>query len=1085
MKNEDRYIRIFENLKDAIYIVSPDGKLLYINQAGLDLFGYESREEMMEIHEMDIFLNTDDRKRFLDEIIREGFVKDFELKLKRKDGSTVDVLITASVLKDDSGNIIGYEEIVRDVSQWKKILEELMQQKEELQILYDMSILINNSLDLDKVFQTALEKASNITGFEMGAVYILDEGRGLLEKRSSIGYPSDLAEKVKFLNYGEGVSGMAISLKKPIITTIEEYPSQRIGPLLEKEGIKTIIGFPLFSKGRAIGSITMMSILYRELSQWKINLLENIGNQIGLAIENAKLFYDVKKAKKEWETTFDAVTDLITIIDSEYRIIRANKATFKRLNLETDQIIGKKYFEVLFNRKTPCEDCFIKETLVEGKPLFSERRSSALNGVFHCYTFPVCDSDNKVLAVVVLSREITEEKKLEIEKEVINNINKTLAFSLDIREIVKTIYTEILKIFHFERLSITLFDEERKNFRVIASKKNYNTSEFVEGIFYPLHGTNFEKIIDSGLPVIIPDTSKCGSSIGERLIKEGIRSSLIFPLEIKGKVIGTLNFGSRELDHFSDRDLNLLWQIGPGIAISVQNSILIDEIKVSEQRYRSVVEGARDGICIIDEDYRFKFVNKRYIEIQGFTMKELIGKDFRDFLDEKSRELINNRYKEWQKGKRPSPIFELNIIKKDGEIINVEVSVKRISDSSGNLNFICFIRDITDRKRMEEQLIQTEKLRALGEMASGVAHDFNNALAAILGNIQLLLYTIEDEKIRDTLKIIEKVAKDGAQTVRRLQEFTRKRDNQELFKVNLNSVVKDAIEITKPKWKDDTQRKEISIDFTLDLGEIPPVLGNESELRESIINIILNSIEAMPNGGKICIRTFVQKKNVYVEISDTGVGMKEEVRKRIFEPFFTTKPFKNTGLGLSVTYGIIKRFGGDIEVSTKLGEGTTFRITLPIGLDGREEISKPNFVKRGNGGRILVIDDEEFVRNVLSKMLSQANYNVTVAKDGEEGLKIFKEKGFDMVLTDLGMPGLSGWEVCRGIREISPKIPIGMITGWGMELEESKINECGVDFVLSKPFDFNEVLNEVKDALERDKFNEYNENFEKVPIAKG
>ncbi len=1067
MKDDSRYRGIFENLKDAVYIISSDGKIIDINQAGLDLFGYESREEMMKIHGRDVFLNPENRKRFRDEILKEGFVKDFEVKLKRKDGTPLDVLITANAVRDRYGNIVSYEGIVRDISQSKKMMEELLRQKEELQILYDMSILINNSLDLNKVFQTALEKALSITDFEMGAVYILDEGRGLLEKRSSIGYPLELGEKVKILSYGEGVSGKAISLKKPVISSIDNYPSQRIGPLLEKAGIKTIIGFPLFSKGRAIGSITMMSLSYRELSQWKINLLDNIGNQIGLAIENAKLFYDVTKAKKEWETTFDAVTDLITIMDNEYHILRANKATFKRWNLEPDQIIGKRCFEVLYNRESPCEDCFIKETFIEGKPLFSERWSKALNGVFHSYSFPVFDSEGKVVGVVLLSRDVTENKRLEIEKEVINNINKTLAFSLDIREIVRTIYTEILKVFHFDRMSITLFDEERKNFRVIASKKDYNTSELVEGIFYPVQGTHFEKIINSGLPVIIPDTSKCGSQIGEKLIKEGLHSSLIFPLEIKGKVIGTLNFGSRDPNHFSDRDLNLLWQIGPGIAISVQNSILIDEIKVSEERYRSVVEGARDGICIIDEDYRFKFVNKRYVEIQGFTGRELIGKDFRDFLDEKSKDLINNRYKEWQRGKKPSPIFELNIIRKDGEIKNVEVSVKRIKDQAGNLNFICFLRDITDRKRMEEQLLQTEKLRALGEMASGVAHDFNNALAAILGNTQLLLYTIEDEKIRETLKIIEKVAKDSAQTVRRLQEFTRKRDNQELFKVNLNSVIKDAIEITKPKWKDDTQRKEISIDFSLDLGEIPPVLGNESELRESIINIILNAIEAMPNGGKISIRTFSQKEKVYIGISDTGVGMKEEVRKKIFEPFFTTKPFTNTGLGLSVTYGIIRRLGGEIEVSSKVGEGTTFTITLPVGLDGREEIPRPNFVKGSNGGRILVIDDEEFVRNVLFKMLSQANYNVTVAKDGEEGLKIFMEKGFDMVLTDLGMPGLSGWEVCRSIRGISPKIPIGMITGWGMELDESKIDECGVDFVLSKPFDFSEVLKEVKEALER------------------
>jgi CheY-like chemotaxis protein/anti-sigma regulatory factor (Ser/Thr protein kinase) len=310
------------------------------------------------------------------------------------------------------------------------------------------------------------------------------------------------------------------------------------------------------------------------------------------------------------------------------------------------------------------------------------------------------------------------------------------------------------------------------------------------------------------------------------------------------------------------------------------------------------------------------------------------------------------------------------------------------------------------------------------------------------------------------------VARDSAQTVRRLQDFTRKRAHQELFKVDANSIIKDSIEITKPKWKDEVQSRGIRIDMVSNLEEIPPVSGNASELREVITNLIFNAIEAMPEGGKIEIRTFQKRKEVFIQISDTGIGIAEEVRKKIFEPFFTTKPFTNTGLGLSMSYGIIKRFGGEIDVESKVGRGTTFTITLLSGGEGGEEAISSSNIKKGRKARILVIDDEEFVRDVLSRTLAQVNHQVTLAEDGEKGIQLFKKGKFDMVLTDLGMPGMSGWEVCRTVKKISPRTPVGMITGWGIEMSRSKMEEYGLDFFISKPFDFSQILNAVAGAME-------------------
>jgi signal transduction histidine kinase len=214
-------------------------------------------------------------------------------------------------------------------------------------------------------------------------------------------------------------------------------------------------------------------------------------------------------------------------------------------------------------------------------------------------------------------------------------------------------------------------------------------------------------------------------------------------------------------------------------------------------------------------------------------------------------------------------------------------------------------------------------------MAGGIAHDFNTALTIILGNTQLLLRNAHDDDLTKTLKVIEKAAQDSARTVRQLIEFTRKGIHPELLRADINAVIEDSVEMAKSKWKDSLHEKGAPIEIVLDLGEVPYVVGTGSEWREIIIHLIHNAIEAMSNGGRLKIRSFQRGERVYIQISDTGIGMIEEVKNRIFEPFFTTKPFCNTGLGLSMCYGMIKRFGGEIEVDSKWGEGTTFTITLP------------------------------------------------------------------------------------------------------------------------------------------------------------
>ncbi len=367
-------------------------------------------------------------------------------------------------------------------------------------------------------------------------------------------------------------------------------------------------------------------------------------------------------------------------------------------------------------------------------------------------------------------------------------------------------------------------------------------------------------------------------------------------------------------------------------------------------------------------------------------------------------------------------------------------------------------RAYQELKTAQEQLVQTEKLRALGEMASGVAHDFNNALAAILGRVQLAVRRVEDPTVRRWLEIAERSALDAAQTVRRIQEFTRVRRDLPTETVDVGQVVRDAVELTQTRWRDDTQSRGLDVRVVTTLDSVPAVDGHAAELRESLTNLILNAVDALPHGGTISITTRQAGDAVEVSVADDGVGMSDAVRRRIFEPFFSTKGPQGTGLGLAMVYGIVSRHGGQVVVDSTEGAGSTFTIRLPVGRGGGPPRVAPVGPAVDARARVLVIDDEEEVREALADMLRVNNHEVVVATHGAEGVARFREAPFDLVLTDLAMPEMSGWQVALAVKALRPDIPVVLVTGWGVELPAAELKAHGVDRVMAKPFKLEAIL---------------------------
>jgi len=371
---------------------------------------------------------------------------------------------------------------------------------------------------------------------------------------------------------------------------------------------------------------------------------------------------------------------------------------------------------------------------------------------------------------------------------------------------------------------------------------------------------------------------------------------------------------------------------------------------------------------------------------------------------------------------------------------------------------------IRDLKSTQSQLVQSEKLRGLGELAGGAAHELNNMLAVISGRTELLLKQVKDQDITKQLEIIQKATDDATGTIRKLQEFARAEPDKLFLNVDVNKMIQQAIEITKPKWKDEAEAKGIKIEIFSNLKDVGEVMGEPAELREVFTNLIFNSIDALPQGGKIFLETDAEKDSVSIGVRDTGIGMIDEVKKRAFDPFFSTKGVKRIGLGLSTAYGIILRHKGTIDVDSQPDVGTTFLVKLPKSKEEKLFEKKGELPYQLPPQDILLVEDQKEVRRVIEEMLVEAGHRVKIARSGEEGLKIFKKGEFDLVFTDLGMESMSGWELAERLKKINSDTKVALITGWGSQIDTEEAKIKGVDFVISKPFTQKKLLSVLSQA---------------------
>ncbi len=539
----------------------------------------------------------------------------------------------------------------------------------------------------------------------------------------------------------------------------------------------------------------------------------------------------------------------------------------------------------------------------------------------------------------------------------LNEISAIVSQSLELEDILSAVVDKVKQVMGLDIVLIFLLDEDKQELKLITHREV--SEEFVAGLKGLKVGEGFNgRVAQTGEPLVIENASEDPRLTREIVRREGIRAEIIVPLKAKGNVVGTLAGAMRESRQFLGEEVELLTTIGSQIGIGIENSQLYQRERLaaqqalaSERRYREIFEDAHDAIWIHDSHGNIIAANKATEELVGYSSKELLGMNVRDFLAEEGLSLARRIRRKLFLGETVEQPYEQRLISKDGtgRILKLTTNLSREDDKLKGFQNIA--RDVTREKEMQdklratyrelseshqrlkesqEQLIQAEKLTSLGQLAASIAHEVNNPLSGVLAYTQLLAKKVRGDNIPKevALQYLSKMEAEltrSTKLIRHLLDFARQ-SPPALRQLNLNDVVNRAFDLAAHS----AELQHVQIVRELD-PSLPNLMADFDQLHQVCTNLILNAIQAMPQGGKLTLRTSVDNGQLKMEVQDTGCGISPENMRKLFTPFFTTKhEVKGVGLGLAISYGIIQRHHGRIEVQSKEGEGTTFTIYLPL-----------------------------------------------------------------------------------------------------------------------------------------------------------
>ena len=1079
-ENEERYRELFENANDIIYTHDLAGNFTSLNRSGEKITGY-SREEALQMNVADVLApeylaqarqmiaqKTDDKAPTV-----------YELEIITKSRRRVRLEVSTRLIYHD-GKPVGIQGVGRDLTERKRSEEALAQQSQREAMTHRISQAIRCSLDSSEIFRTAVHELGSYLNADRCSLFMKDEtgnratdvaeyhAAGILpaapnfeleDLRALIGA---LDEK-GFLCFNDAAHDVRIA---------NVY--QRI---LSKAGVRSIM-YVAIRVGDEVTAAFALSTT-RELRHWSesdIALARAVADQTGIAIRQAELYQKAEATSKR-EVLVNRVT---TAVRASLSLPEVLSSATRELGLA---LAASRVHMHLYDPENP------------------------ISPVAHEYVAPDCNSLSSLHVSYddPIGRYLLSMSKPLVIDDSLNHHEGPADFSAAIRTharkanlrsqidyplVVKGLFRGVLCIHQTDRVRRWTEDElslvhsvaerlaigmaQAELFEMVAKAKSEWETTFdamSDGIFIFDRAGLLKRVNRAGAAMesvhprvllgrkccdILRTSADDSACVVEKAFEEGRSLTIeVTPERLNRPILVSIEpvldkAGSITAAVCTARDLSELRKVQ---AVAREHQSLLTNI----------LESARESIYAVDMDGRFKWCNSATLLALGLKREEFIGRPLVDLVYEADRETINEKLQIALLGEAQT--YEMRYFSADGRLRYARVDNSPLVVEGRTTGVLGIARDITEQKEERERAARADKLRALGQLASGVAHDFNNSLAAILGRAQLLRRQTRDDALIRNLDIIQTAAEDAASTVRRIQTFARKSAAKEFEMLDVSSLLNDAIEITRTRWQNEARLRGLDYEVILSAKSGQHTFGSASELREVFVNLIVNAVDAMPGGGKLSIECERDGGRLRLQFIDTGTGMPEDVRQKIFDPFFSTKGAQGTGLGLSVSYSIIERHEGSISVASEVGGGTIFTIDLPAAEVNVEQAEAPVDNTEVPSLSILVVDDEPSVRETLAEMLESMGHRVMLAESGQNALQTLSGNKCDLVFTDLAMPEMDGWETTREIRKRWPEMNVVLVTGYGTGTLPPLGEDRLVNGIIGKPFDFSQISQTITSVM--------------------